>query len=36
MVYQPHVEVLAQQLRCCLNEAQSAVEWLSDGSEKTC
>jgi amino acid adenylation domain-containing protein len=36
MVYQPHVEVLAQQLRCCLKEAQSAVEWLSDGSEKTC
>ena len=26
MVYKPHVEVLAEKLRRCLNEAQSAVE----------
>ncbi len=33
MVYKPHVEMLAEKLRRCLNEAESALEWLSDGSE---
>jgi amino acid adenylation domain-containing protein len=33
MVYKPHVEVLAEKLSLCLNQAQSPVEWLSDGGE---
>ena len=32
MVYKPHVEVLAEAMRTCLDHAQSAV-WSDDGSE---
>ena len=32
MVYKPHVEVLAEAMRTCLNHAQSTV-WSADGSE---
>ena len=32
MVYKPHVEVLAEAMRTCVNHAQSTV-WSADGSE---
>ena len=31
MVYRPHVEVLAEKLKTCLSQVQSAEEWFSDG-----
>lgn len=30
MVYEPHVEVLAEKLKACLDQMQSAKEWVSD------
>ena len=33
MVYEPHIEVLAEKLRRCLNEAQTVVERPIDGDE---
>jgi oxalate---CoA ligase len=35
MVYQPHVEVLAEVIRTCLNYAQSAAQWPADGNESS-
>ncbi len=35
MVYKPHVEVLAEVMRTCLSQAQSADEWFADDSESS-
>ena len=32
LVYEPHVEVLAEKLRACLSQAQSAEECFDSGS----
>ncbi len=31
MVYKPHVEVLAEKLRACLDQVRASEEWLADG-----
>jgi thioesterase domain-containing protein len=33
MVYKPHVEVLAEDMRTCLSQAQSSVEWFIDSGK---
>ena len=35
MVYKPHVEVLAEKLRACLNQVQSAEEMVHRWSQST-